>query len=64
VLGDRVEAYRIVAPTEWNFHPDGALVRGLIDRPAADADTACRDAALLVQALDPCVAYAIEVAHA
>ena len=33
--------YRIVAPTEWNFHPDGALVRGLTgtttDRPGGPA---------------------------
>ena len=33
--------YRIVAPTEWNFHPDGALVRGLdrhdVDRPVGPA---------------------------
>ncbi|HVO91072.1 MAG TPA: nickel-dependent hydrogenase large subunit [Casimicrobiaceae bacterium] len=61
---DRVTDYRIVAPTEWNFHPDGALVRGLRDRRFA-GDQAMRTAATLaIQALDPCVASRIEVIHA
>ncbi len=60
----RVDHYRIVAPTEWNFHPDGALSRGLVGRPVKDAADARRRAALLVQALDPCVACAIEVTDA
>ena len=60
----RVERYRIVAPTEWNFHPEGALTRGLIGRPAPDAVSARRDASLLAQALDPCVAFRIEAADA
>ena len=65
VAGDgRVERYRIVAPTEWNFHPDGALARGLIGRPVTDAAAARRDATLLAQALDPCVAFRVEVADA
>lgn len=60
----RIEGYAIVAPTQWNFHPDGALVRGL--RRLADPSQASleRRAALVVQALDPCVACTIEVAHA
>lgn len=60
----RIEDYAIVAPTEWNFHPDGALVRGL--KRLADHSEASleRRAALVVQALDPCVACTIEVAHA
>jgi len=60
----RVEHYRIVAPTEWNFHPDGALTKGLVGRPVKDTADARHHAALLVQALDPCVACAIEVADA
>ena len=60
----RVERYRVIAPTEWNFHPDGALTQGLVDRRVNDAEAARRDATLLVQALDPCVAFAVEVADA
>jgi Ni,Fe-hydrogenase I large subunit len=60
----RVERYRVIAPTEWNFHPSGALTLGLVGRRATDADAARRDATLLAQALDPCVAFSVEVAYA
>lgn len=59
-----VQNYRIVAPTEWNFHPAGPCVLGLIGKDAASAERAQRSAELMVQALDPCVAYEIEVEHA
>jgi coenzyme F420-reducing hydrogenase alpha subunit len=48
-----VQDYRTVAPNEWNFHPQGALVRGLIGLPACD--DLRRRVELLVAALDPCV---------
>jgi hypothetical protein len=57
----RVADYRIVAPTEWNFHPRGALAQGLLGVAALDADAARRRTWLMVQALDPCVACEIEV---
>jgi len=59
-----VQDYRIVAPTEWNFHPAGALSQGLVGRPVRDTGEARRDTALLAQALDPCVAYSVEVVDA
>lgn len=59
-----VADYRIVAPTEWNFHPAGSCVEALTGKPASSVDEARRSAELLVQALDPCVAYMIEVEHA
>lgn len=59
-----VRDYRIVAPTEWNFHPAGACVHGLTGRAAASADEARHCAELMVQALDPCVAYRIEIINA
>lgn len=62
--GDRIADYRIVAPTEWNFHPDGAYTRGLTGQ-AAVSEQEARDAAeLLLLALDPCVAYEVELKHA
>jgi hypothetical protein len=64
VRGERVVRYRIVAPTEWNFHPDGALARGLLQRPVDGPETARREAHVLVQALDPCVACRVEIADA
>ncbi|HTN47984.1 MAG TPA: nickel-dependent hydrogenase large subunit [Burkholderiaceae bacterium] len=64
VRDGRVQRYRIVAPTEWNFHADGALRKGLLGRAVADGAAASHDASLLAQALDPCVAFAVEVSDA
>jgi Ni,Fe-hydrogenase I large subunit len=65
LLAHRVElregllsAYRILAPTEWNFHPDGPLARGLMGASGPDLEGR---AALLAASLDPCVPYRIEV---
>jgi hypothetical protein len=55
----RVRRYQILAPTEWNFHPDGALARGLAGT-AAGPDLEER-ARLLAHALDPCVSCSIQV---
>jgi Ni,Fe-hydrogenase I large subunit len=60
----RVAAWRIVAPTEWNFHPRGVLAAALTRAQAGDAASAQRQARWLVQSLDPCVAARVEVAHA
>ncbi|NUB16142.1 hydrogenase, partial [Azospirillum brasilense] len=55
----RIADYRIAAPTEWNFAADGPLAQGLAD---ASADGALAErTALLVGALDPCVAPAITI---
>ncbi len=51
--------YRILAPTEWNFHPEGALAVGLSGLPAdAQLEPLAR---LLVDAIDPCVESRVEV---
>lgn len=60
----RVAHYQIVAPTEWNFHPDGALVRGLRKIVTDDRATLEQATRLAVQALDPCVGFRIEVGDA
>ena len=59
-----VADYRIVAPTEWNFHPDGALTRGLPGKAATSEQQARRHAELLLLALDPCVGYEVGITHA
>lgn len=59
-----VADYRIVAPTEWNFHPHGAFARGLAGQPTATLEDARHRAELLLLALDPCVAYEIGIDHA
>lgn len=55
----RVKSYRILAPTEWNFHPAGSLAKGL-EGVAADASLETR-ARLMVHAVDPCVACTVVV---
>jgi hypothetical protein len=53
--GDCVSAYVIVAPTEWNFHPAGAL-KSLLERmPAGDSEELKGFAERAVLAFDPCV---------
>lgn len=61
VESGRVVAYRIVAPTEWNFHPEGTLPRAVAALDAADAGELTAQADLLITLLDPCVAYSLEV---
>jgi coenzyme F420-reducing hydrogenase alpha subunit len=51
--------FRILAPTEWNLHPNGPLALGLVGT-AADEGLEWR-ARLLCLALDPCVACRIRV---
>jgi coenzyme F420-reducing hydrogenase alpha subunit len=61
VEGDHVRRYRILAPTDWNFHPQGVMraalgtVRG---RSAAEAPGMVR---WIVAALDPCAACHVTV---
>ncbi|WP_188261420.1 nickel-dependent hydrogenase large subunit [Azospirillum tabaci] len=55
----RIADYRIVAPTEWNFAADGPLAQGLA---GVEADGALAErTALLVAALDPCVACVVTI---
>lgn len=57
-----VSRYQILAPTEWNFHPQGPLRAGLLGAEAGpDLEWRAR---LLIAALDPCVACTIEIRHA
>lgn len=49
----RAELYRVIAPTEWNFHPEGALAASF--RHATPAQ-----ARLAAATLDPCLAFDVE----
>jgi coenzyme F420-reducing hydrogenase alpha subunit len=61
---EQVARYRIVAPTEWNFHPHGAFVEGMRGAEADSEQAAQQAARLMAHALDPCVAYRVQVIHA
>lgn len=62
--GNGVAAYRIVAPTEWNFHPEGPARQGLLQLQRADEQQVRERVKLQVMALDPCVQYELEIADA
>ncbi|HMD73321.1 MAG TPA: nickel-dependent hydrogenase large subunit [Steroidobacteraceae bacterium] len=53
--GERVADYVVVAPTEWNFHPDGPLKQWLLGMPSDSPEETRALAMRAVEALDPCV---------
>ncbi len=52
--------YRILAPTEWNFHPRGVAARALETLQGEPATVAAR-ARQIIHAIDPCVGYRLEI---
>ncbi len=58
--GERIADYFIVAPTEWNFHPQGPLAAWLTGRAANKREELQAFAARAVAALDPCVRWELE----
>ncbi|MFO1338546.1 MAG: hypothetical protein U1F53_09965 [Burkholderiaceae bacterium] len=63
--GLRVADCRVVAPTDWNFHPRGVLADALSALPRQrDAAGLDADARLLALAFDPCVPFEVDVHHA
>jgi hypothetical protein len=62
LAGGRVDQYRIIAPTEWNFHPEGPLAEAL---SGCSAETDLHAAAQQIAvSLDPCVDYGITLEKA
>ncbi|MBK1643649.1 hypothetical protein CKO25_03035 [Thiocapsa imhoffii] len=58
---DRISDYRILAPTEWNFHPEGVVAAALTALPPAPDAAWRRRAELLITAIDPCVAFRLHL---
>lgn len=63
VRADRVSEYQIVAPTAWNFHPSGVAAEALVSAIGIDPEGIEEKAALLIEAIDPCVQYRLSVRH-
>lgn len=62
LLDGQIAEYRILAPTEWNFHPAGPLAQALAGLDGgAELESRAR---LVAQSLDPCVDYGVEVIDA
>lgn len=57
-----ISDYKILAPTEWNFHPHGVVASSLGAIDASDVDKRHRMAHMLIHTIDPCVAYQLEAA--
>ncbi|MGO9390014.1 nickel-dependent hydrogenase large subunit [Rhodoblastus sp.] len=65
--GGRIADYRLVAPTEWNFHPDGPFARMLRGGKIGTGAQARRRVERLAFVFDPCVTVGVEIldeAHA
>lgn len=60
----RLSAYRILAPTEWNFHPAGPFVETLLSSRIGTAEAAVRSVSRLAVLFDPCVAFEVDVREA
>ena len=65
--GQHIKQLCIVAPTEWNFHPQGVAADSLCHLNTERQDTIRLQADLMIHAIDPCVAYQLlindEVRH-
>lgn len=55
----RVAAYRIISPTDWNFGDRGVAARCLSALDGHDASDRITLAHMVVNAIDPCVAYRV-----
>lgn len=65
--GGHVLAAQVLAPTEWNFHPQGVLAQTLAALHDAPAGERAAQAARAAVAFDPCVEFVVEAeetAHA
>ncbi len=63
IADGRVTKYRVLAPTEWNFHGHGPLYHGLCGAPVSNRERLHEGLSLLLMALDPCVSFDLKIAH-
>lgn len=61
LTGDRIRRYRILAPTEWNFHPEGIAARALATLDHPDDRLLEQQARLVLAAIDPCVSVDLQI---
>jgi coenzyme F420-reducing hydrogenase alpha subunit len=61
VKNGRVDDYRILAPTEWNFHPEGPAAGALTKLKTANSDDLKAQAGLLINSIDPCVGFEVRL---
>lgn len=64
VEGERISEYAIIAPTEWNFHPQGAFVREALDTESPSRTAVELRLRALALALDPCMPFELRLLDA
>lgn len=64
VVSERIKECLIVAPTEWNFHPQVTLLTGLTRLKENDDKKLMKTVKNFVLSHDPCVQFEIEISHA
>lgn len=58
---DLITNYQIVAPTEWNFQNNAVAALSLQSLSARDTTTLHQHAALIINAIDPCVGFELVI---
>ena len=61
VDGNAITQYQILAPTEWNFHPQGLVQQNLSHIQARDDHELTQISRLMINAIDPCVGYDLRI---
>jgi len=56
-----ISHYKILAPTEWNFHPKGVVNAMLANLQVTDPSEFETLAHILINAIDPCVGYELNI---
>jgi len=59
-----ISDYHILAPTEWNFHPEGLITQSLANISTEDKQEREKIAHTIINAIDPCVDYDLRIHHA
>lgn len=61
IKNNSIERYQILAPTEWNFHPNGLIQESLRHIKCQSASQWAHVAKLLINTIDPCVGYQLRI---
>ncbi len=61
ILDGKIADYKILAPTEWNFHPRGIVHDALANLKTENPAETEKLAGLVVEAIDPCVEFEVRV---
>jgi Ni,Fe-hydrogenase I large subunit len=59
--GSVANVCRVLAPTEWNFHPQGVVASGLSGLSGHNGEEVAQRVGVLMAAFDPCVPFEIGV---